>query len=463
MTRFKKFILGITIFYICEFVIITPFPIGGIFNFDSRSFYHNEPIKFSPQDKILIVSPHPDDAVLSSSGVIQKALRKGARVKVVYVTYGSHNETSIIKDNKLKLLTPLGAIDLGKKRHNEAVSATGILGLKKSNLVFLGFPDFGTLKMWTDYFQGKSYFSGLTFHNRVFYKNAFEFGTLFQGREELISLRNIIKDYSPTKIFYPSLLDLNSDHRATGLFLKAALSDLKIHPSLYSYLVHAENWPQPYGYFPNSPFSLPNYIEWFPRDTIYTIHLTHDEELFKQEAIEAHKSQLISNKNFMYSFVKNNEVFFSPSVYAYNEHLPLWKPKVLQEIGVIPYIKSVVLTTDNQYYYYNINFYPGIPLYTKINLFVYEKNYKKLFQDSPHYRFIIGRSVINNKLYYKIENNNRFIDFQDDDFKANLKKDVLTIRIQKRYFNQTDFILSSLEIEKGDVRVAETPWWEIKI
>ena len=436
---------------------------GRFLDFSHYNSYKGNVMRFSSQDRVLIISPHPDDAVLSSGGLIQKAEEAGAKIKIIYITYGSHNETSIIKENKLKLLTPLGAFQLGEKRYNEALKAMNILGVDKRNIVFLGFPDFGTLKMWTDYFKNKSYFSGLTLHNKVFYKTAMDPGTPFQGESELLVLEKLINDFSPTKIIYPSLLDLNSDHRATGLFVRAALSDLKdtVHARSYAYLVHSKNWPHPYGYFPDSSFDFPNYINGLSSQGLYVVNLSKEEESFKKEAIEAHASQVLSNRDFMYSFIKNNELFFSPLVYHFNDYLPLWKPKVLQEINIIPYIKSVVLTSDSQYVRYHIKFYSGIPLYTKINLFIYEKDKGDVFSSSSRYRFIIGRSLINNKIYYKIQKNDDFINFENDDFMMNSHDDMLTIKINKKYVKPASSFFSSLEIEKGDIRVTETPWWTI--
>jgi|GEM_PF-881778 len=464
MKKTKNLILGVILFYILESIIITPLPLRKFFNLTHYYTYKGQAINFSNKDRVLIISPHPDDAVLSCSGVIQDARKVGAQVKIVYITYGSHNETAIIKENKLKLLTPLGAIKLGERRYNEVLKATNILGLRREDIMFLGFPDFGTLKMWTDYFAHKSYFSGLTLHNRVFYRTADGFGLPFQGKEELSALENIIQSFYPTKIFYPSLLDLNSDHRATGLFIKAALSDLEgeIHPSLYEYLVHSQGWPLPYGYFPDYSFSLPNFINNFDLKNVYTVSLNRDEENLKREAIEDYKSQVDSNKNFMYSFVKTNELFFPPHIYKMDQFLPLWRAGELQKIKIVPYIKSISLSEDSRYVYYNINFYSGIPLYTKINLFIYEKNKGETFKNSPRYRFIIGKSLLN-KPYYKIISDSRFISFKADDFKADIETNRLIIRVSKKYFSRANFFLSSLEIEKGDIRVAETPWWEIAL
>ena len=43
------------------------------------------------QGPILIVAPHPDDEVLSSGGLIQKAVKSGKSVHIIYLTNGDES------------------------------------------------------------------------------------------------------------------------------------------------------------------------------------------------------------------------------------------------------------------------------------------------------------------------------------------------------------------------------------
>ena len=56
---------------------------------------------FEKTDRVLIVSPHPDDDIIGCAGVIQRALKVGAKVKVVYITCGDNNPFSIISYDDL--------------------------------------------------------------------------------------------------------------------------------------------------------------------------------------------------------------------------------------------------------------------------------------------------------------------------------------------------------------------------
>src|SRR5262245_48807086 len=71
---------------------------------------------------ILVVAPHPDDDIITSSGVIFDAIRRGEQVTVVFATNGDYNGPGV-----------------GAVRQDEAVAAqTGYLGTTESELVFLG-------------------------------------------------------------------------------------------------------------------------------------------------------------------------------------------------------------------------------------------------------------------------------------------------------------------------------------
>ncbi|MDD5409274.1 MAG: PIG-L family deacetylase, partial [Candidatus Omnitrophica bacterium] len=51
---------------------------------------------FKKGERVLILSPHPDDEAIACAGVIQRALEAGAKIKIVYLTNGDHNELAFI-------------------------------------------------------------------------------------------------------------------------------------------------------------------------------------------------------------------------------------------------------------------------------------------------------------------------------------------------------------------------------
>src|SRR5882672_12884114 len=51
---------------------------------------------FTAADRVLIVSPHPDDETLCCAGLAQQAMRAGATVAVVWVTSGDGFEVDAL-------------------------------------------------------------------------------------------------------------------------------------------------------------------------------------------------------------------------------------------------------------------------------------------------------------------------------------------------------------------------------
>ncbi|MEM3473644.1 MAG: PIG-L family deacetylase, partial [archaeon] len=95
-------------------------------------------------DRVLIVAPHPDDEALSSAKVIMESVKKGAEVYIIFVTSGEHNTDTMLKFAPIPVIS---SYLLAYKRYKEALAASKILGVPKDHLVFLGYPDFGMMKI----------------------------------------------------------------------------------------------------------------------------------------------------------------------------------------------------------------------------------------------------------------------------------------------------------------------------
>ena len=127
-------------------------------------------------DRILILAPHPDDEVLGCAGVIQEAVKAGAQVHVAFLTNGEHNELAFIVFKKSIILRQKDFINLGEVRHSESEKSAKLLGLKESDLTFLGYPDFGSFTIFSRYWQtDKPYNTILTRISKVPYKNNLSF------------------------------------------------------------------------------------------------------------------------------------------------------------------------------------------------------------------------------------------------------------------------------------------------
>ena len=207
----------------------------------------------SPNDRVLVLAPHPDYEVIACGGVIQRALAAGIPVRVVFLTYGDNNEWAFAVYRKHPVLEPAAVRKMGLIRHDEAIATDRILGLSPDHLFFLGYPDFGTLHIWEEHWGNQpSFQSMLTQVAQVPYFNAFRVDAAYKGDEILNDLKSIISEFRPTKVFLSHPADRHPDHPALYLFTRVALWDLQLQPEieLFPYLVHYKRWPVPRDYEP---------------------------------------------------------------------------------------------------------------------------------------------------------------------------------------------------------------------
>ncbi|KQX44604.1 PIG-L family deacetylase [Paenibacillus sp. Root444D2] len=121
---------------------------------------------------ILIISPHPDDDILGSAGLIQHARGLGKQIYVIYITNGDANKASVTRFLKDPLTTQ-SFIRLGRIRHSEAIKAEATLGIPRSHLFFVSFPDGGTLQIAQSPTPGKVFRSKRTLLSSASYPFAF--------------------------------------------------------------------------------------------------------------------------------------------------------------------------------------------------------------------------------------------------------------------------------------------------
>jgi len=267
---------------------------------------------FNSDDRILILAPHPDDEGIGCAGIIQEALQRGAGVKVVYLTSGDYNQLSLIIYKKRPPLLRGEYISLGETRMKESIRAMQMLGVDKKNLIFLGYPDFGTFTILSQYWQvGHGYESILTRISAVPYKDAFSPGSPYRGESILGDLEKIILDYQPTKIFVSHPADTNGDHKALFLFLEIALADLKgviTEPKVYPYLIHWAGWPLPRHYHPKLELIPPK--EFIHSSVAWRkFVLSSRERDRKYKMILSYPSQTSSSAFYLLSFARTNELF----------------------------------------------------------------------------------------------------------------------------------------------------------
>lgn len=214
--------------------------------------------------RILILAPHPDDECLGTGGLIQKALAKGANIKVIFITNGDNNpwpqrylekRWSIGSDEKTRW---------GQRRKIEAQNSLEILGASKVATVFLGLPDAGVLNLWKE------------------------------GDHSLLD--NLTKEFiawQPTLLVLPSEFDRHSDHRATHLYGRKALAETSNKCPVITYLIHRP-WLMKVTQKPKPQIKL----ELSPRE--------QDKKL---QAILCHKTQMALSQSRFSQFAQPTEPY----------------------------------------------------------------------------------------------------------------------------------------------------------
>ncbi len=222
----------------------------------------------TPAQRVLVISPHPDDETIGAGGYIAAARMAGAEVRIVLVTDGNKHGQ-------------------GALRHVEFDNATRILGVPETDLVFLDFPD-GTLLR--------------------------EGGSVLKA-----DLQAEVDSFHPDVVVYPDQRDANPDHYTIGRITDDILNAEPASITRYEYLVHFEIlYPRPRKFDPNLYLMPPRHLLTFDRSW-HRFNLPSDAEDAKQSAIFAYRSQLNSPwlKGILLSSVRKNELFSFPVALPY--------------------------------------------------------------------------------------------------------------------------------------------------
>jgi LmbE family N-acetylglucosaminyl deacetylase len=196
-------------------------------------------------------------------------------------------------------------------RQQEAASATKMLGLSPEQLTFLGYPDYGTLRMWRDYWgEAAPFRSDSTQASAVPYHNAFKFGHPYKPENVVADLLEIFRQFRPTKIFVTHPADTNPDHRGAANFVRLAalqLGEEQAPPQIYYYVIHFGSWPRPYHYHPDLMLAPPHQLlddgDW------RSLSLTPEQTELKYEAILQNRTELTISEYSLVSFARTNEIF----------------------------------------------------------------------------------------------------------------------------------------------------------
>lgn len=257
---------------------------------------------------LLVVSPHPDDESLCCAGVMQRVLRAGGRVSIVWITSGDASELDLLVIERSLFIDPKKLRDLAARRMQESRDAAAILGVPADRQLFLGYPDRGLLTIITDNYA-TPYRSRYTGTSTVPYSAALFPGHPYTGQSLEHDFEAVLKRVRPTLIFAPSPRDSHPDHRATGILVIRALSRRSELSRARYWIVHGgDRWPAPRGLELNLALTPP------PRGaglSLMPFQLETSEEQTKLQAVRAYRTQMAVMSSIMLSYVRTTELYSS--------------------------------------------------------------------------------------------------------------------------------------------------------
>jgi LmbE family N-acetylglucosaminyl deacetylase len=292
------------------------------------SFAQPSPIPNRP-DSIVVFAPHPDDEVIGCAGIIQQALARGVRVKVVDITSGDGFDAAAagVAHKPVDKVGPEDFLALSRLRQNQSRTALEILGGKANDLIILGYPDgdLGNLYTSTD---DKVIRQQFTKKNETYALIQKDYHTSVHGNPAPYQHSSVLGDLvallstlQPTEIYVTDESDGHIDHRAAFWYVRDAAKQVGYKGAVYTYLVHGlPAWPFPPGITPNLPFEsrkvdgevAPRGLPWPPPRRV---RLTREQAQRKLKSIQAHNipvAGMPEHQSEMESFVKSEEVFWTP-------------------------------------------------------------------------------------------------------------------------------------------------------
>ncbi|MHA1264488.1 MAG: PIG-L deacetylase family protein [Candidatus Helarchaeota archaeon] len=149
----------------------------------------------------IIFAPHEDDAVLSSGGLIQKSLKEGINVVIVYMTDGSACYLVSNIDVGMTLQ------EVAQMRKLEALRGCKVLGIPSENIHFLNIPD--------QHLSEPNYFNSA-----------------------LQAIKTLLSSYKELELFIPIGKNPHPDHNTTHKIVVQAVTDLNKSIPIYQYGLH---------------------------------------------------------------------------------------------------------------------------------------------------------------------------------------------------------------------------------
>lgn len=432
----------------------------------SSDKFEETKLTLAPTDRILVIAPHPDDEAIGAAGVIQEAVRQNIPVKVMYVTNGDSNSLAFLYYKKYPVFSRKQALEMGKLRQQESKDAAQHLGLGIDQIVYLGYPDFGTLKIFKNYWKTSRLYRGvLTKADHVPYEETLTPGAPYNAESILADFKKVLLDFKPTRVFVTHPADMNEDHQAAYLFLKIALWDLADELSdvrTHSFFIHAVDWPRPVGLFPEHRMEYLPHLN-FKESRWENFLLDSGQIQRKEHAIGMYRTQLPYKPNFLLSFVRLNEPFADVSPFhldAFDLNSDVWsrlqkEQKTCLSGGCIAdrrarYLKSVVYALNNDSLIVHVRVKQTDKDF-KLELFVFGYRNDVAFDQLPKIKVDIDRDF-----YPVVRDGKKFL--RSTDVKIVKAGSDMIISVPLRLLGNPQKVIASLGIAVNKLYLENTAW-----
>ncbi len=274
-----------------------------------------EPLNLEPNQRLLVIAPHPDDELLAAGGLIQHTLETGGQVQVVIVTNGDGQYLAPWVVERKLWPKQADYIRLGRLRQLESLNALETLGVDQEAVDFLGYPDAALMKLWASNWNSSAPLHG--FYTRATqspYDKTYDNSSAYLGADLYNDLLKILLNFHPDVVVLPHPEDTNADHDAVSNFARFALAGYLSagdyqSPLILTYLVHYEAYPLPRG--DNSEKVLLPPAPLAHRGAGWVSYsLSKEERSHKRHALRVYVSQQKMMGEYLRSFGRANEIFF---------------------------------------------------------------------------------------------------------------------------------------------------------
>jgi LmbE family N-acetylglucosaminyl deacetylase len=278
-----------------------------------------QPLDISTGERLVVITPHPDDEVLGAAGLLQRVLAYDGQARIVVLTAGDGYIEAVQHETGQLSPRPAAYLTYGERRLKELRAAARRLGGHRIRVQVLGFPDGGLMPLLDAHWERTHpERSPTTEASHPPYPGVLDANLAYDGADLQLELERVLHESQPTLVAFADPLDRHPDHRATGLFTLSALRhwipQAQAMPRLLAYLVHWPNWPPGWDAIPPPSQTIETGCT-FPPDlptrglVRRALRLTDAESATQRAALLLHASQQQVMPSFLASFVCRNELF----------------------------------------------------------------------------------------------------------------------------------------------------------